>query len=83
MCVSVEVKGRQDALSFAVGAFREHKGVGAPHTHFPSHQSQRPGQSSMAQSGDFNTITTGYHDDGRKKWDGGNHEPHYESCKGD
>lgn len=80
MCASVKVKGLQDAVDFAMGASGEHEGMGAPHTHPPSHQPQCPGQSSVAQRGNFDTITTGYHDDGRKQRDRDGHEPHLESC---
>lgn len=80
MCVSVKVKGLKDTVNFAVGAFGEHKGVGVPHTHSPSHQLQCPGQSSMAQHSNFDTITNGNHDDGRKQWDRNDREPHFENC---
>lgn len=83
VCVSVEVKGLQDAVDFAMGAIGEHVGVGASHTHFPSHQPQCPGQSSMAQRCKFDTITTGRHDDGGKQRDRHDHEPHFKRCEED
>lgn len=83
MRVGVKVKGLQDAVDVAVGAFGEHEGVSAPYTHPPSHQPQRPGQSSMAQRRHFDTITTGYHDDGRKQRDRNDHEPHVTRCEED
>lgn len=83
MRVSVKVKGLQDAVNFAVGAFGEHEGVGAPYTHPPSHQPQSPGQSSMAQRGNFDTVMTGYHDDGRKQRNRNDHEPHFKRCEED
>lgn len=77
MRVSIKVKGLQDAVSFSMGAFGEDEGVGAPHTHCSSHQPQSPGQSSMVQRGNFDTITAGYHHDGRKQRDRNDHEPHF------
>lgn len=62
-----------------MGAFGEHKGVRAPYTHSPSHQPQCPGQSSMAQRGNFATITARYHDDSRKQRDRNSNQPHLNS----
>ena len=83
VCVSIKVKGLQDAVSFAMGASGEHEGVSAPHTRCSSHQPQCPGQSSMAQRGNSDTTAAGYHHDGRKQRDRKNHEPHFKICEED
>lgn len=77
MCVGVEVIGLQDAVSLAMGASGEDEGVGALHGHSPSQQPQSPGKGSVAQRGNFDSITPGHHEDGGKQRGGDNQEPHF------
>lgn len=79
VCVRIEVKALQDAVNFAMSASEQHKGVGALYTHPPSHQPQCPGQSLMAQCGNFDTVTTQCHEDGRKQWERNSNQPHLNS----
>lgn len=79
MPAAIEVKGLQDAVHFAVGAVGEDVGVGASNAHFPSQQTPHPGQSSMAQGGDFDAVESGGHDDGGEQRDGKSREPHLRS----
>lgn len=80
MCLSIKVKGLQDAVTFAMGAIREHKDVCALNTRSPSHQPQSPGQCLMAQDRNFTTIMAGHHEDGGKQWHQKSNQPHVVSC---